>query len=115
MLHQAIPATVQQASLAHDSDYVQRVAQGELTPREVRAIGLPQNPTVRERSFASAGDAGLIGARIDQRQRCVHRRAQTDRNRRQSGGKSIERELHHLDKTLLPGFGRELLVGDQAV
>ncbi len=56
-LHQAIPATVQQASLAHDPDYVQRVADGELTPGEVRVIGLPQKQTVRERSFASAGGA----------------------------------------------------------
>ncbi|MGB0480823.1 MAG: histone deacetylase [Alphaproteobacteria bacterium] len=63
VLHQAIPATVQQASLAHDSDYVQRVAQGELTPGEVRVIGLPQNPTVRERSFASAGGS-LLACRL---------------------------------------------------
>lgn len=57
--HQAIPATVQQASLAHDPDYVRRVASGQLTPDEVRVIGLPQNPTVRERSFASAGGTML--------------------------------------------------------
>ncbi|MEC8274562.1 MAG: histone deacetylase, partial [Pseudomonadota bacterium] len=63
VLHQAIPATVQQASLAHDPDYVQRVAEGQLTPGEVRVIGLPQNPTVQERSFAAAGGS-LLACRL---------------------------------------------------
>ena len=51
----AQPVTVGQAALAHDEDYVERLMNGALNAEEVRAIGLPQNPSVAARAFASAG------------------------------------------------------------
>lgn len=42
-------------SLAHDAAYVARVASGELTPREVRALGFPWSPELVERSRRSVG------------------------------------------------------------
>ncbi|MCB9464563.1 MAG: histone deacetylase [Candidatus Eisenbacteria bacterium] len=41
--------------LAHDSDYVHRVANGSLTPAEVRRIGFPWSPGMVERSRRSVG------------------------------------------------------------
>lgn len=40
---------------AHDPEYVRRVASGELTRQEVRAIGFPWSPEMVERSRRSAG------------------------------------------------------------
>ena len=51
----AEPVTEAQASLAHDPDYVTRLRSGTLSTQEVRDIGLPQNPSVAARAFASAG------------------------------------------------------------
>ena len=51
----AEPATAKQAALAHDQAYINRLREGQLTAQEVRDIGLPQNPSVAARAFASAG------------------------------------------------------------
>ncbi|MGB1161825.1 MAG: histone deacetylase [Alphaproteobacteria bacterium] len=51
----AEPVTASQAALAHDPAYVDRLSSGALSAAEVRAIGLPQNPSVAARAFASAG------------------------------------------------------------
>lgn len=48
-------ASQAQAELSHDPAYVARLIQGELTTFEMREIGLPQNPSVAARAFASAG------------------------------------------------------------
>jgi acetoin utilization deacetylase AcuC-like enzyme len=54
------PATEEQLTLAHLSDYVQRVLQGELTEKEIRRIGFPWSPGLVERSRRSVG--GTIAA-----------------------------------------------------
>jgi acetoin utilization deacetylase AcuC-like enzyme len=48
-------ATDDELHLAHDPDYVRRVAGGELTPKEQRRIGFPWSPGMVERSRRSAG------------------------------------------------------------
>jgi len=53
--HNASPARQCQAEQAHDPHYVERLMTGALTAQEVRDIGLPQNPSVAARAFASAG------------------------------------------------------------
>ncbi len=54
------PATEEQLTLAHTSDYVQRVFQGRLTEKEIRRIGFPWSPGLVERSRRSVG--GTIAA-----------------------------------------------------
>ncbi len=54
------PATEEQLTLAHNSDYVQRVFQGRLTEKEIRRIGFPWSPGLVERSRRSVG--GTIAA-----------------------------------------------------
>jgi acetoin utilization deacetylase AcuC-like enzyme len=54
------PATDEQILRAHDGDYLRRVKQGELTPKEVRRIGLPWSPELVARARCSVG--GTIGA-----------------------------------------------------
>ncbi|MFN5186216.1 MAG: histone deacetylase [Planctomycetota bacterium] len=56
-------ATIQQLSLAHDHDYVQRVVQGELTDKELKRIGFPWSAEMVERSCRSSG-ATLAAARV---------------------------------------------------
>ncbi|MFN3197070.1 MAG: histone deacetylase [Bradymonadia bacterium] len=55
-------ATDAQLQLAHDPDYVRRVADGTLTRQEVRRIGFPWSQEMVERSRRSTG-ATLAGAR----------------------------------------------------
>jgi acetoin utilization deacetylase AcuC-like enzyme len=54
------PATDEQILRAHDAGYLQRVKKGQLTPREIRRIGLPWSPELVERTRRSIG--GTIGA-----------------------------------------------------
>ena len=49
------PSTEDQLTLAHSRDYVQRVFQGELEPKEMRRIGFPWSPQLVERSRRSVG------------------------------------------------------------
>lgn len=48
-------ATDEELCRAHHPEYVRRVAQGELTPAEVRRIGFPWSPEMVERSRRSSG------------------------------------------------------------
>lgn len=48
-------ATDQELLLAHEADYVRRVAEGKLTAAEQRAIGFPWTPQMVERSRRSVG------------------------------------------------------------
>ncbi len=60
-----IPAAASDAELlrAHTPDYVQRVVQGTLSPREIRRIGFPWSPALVERSRRSSG-ATLAACRV---------------------------------------------------
>lgn len=49
------PATDEQILRAHDDDYLERVVQGKLTPKEVRRIGLPWSPDLVARTRCSVG------------------------------------------------------------
>lgn len=49
------PATDEQILRAHDVDYLERVVHGELTPKEVRRIGLPWSPELVARTRCSVG------------------------------------------------------------
>jgi acetoin utilization deacetylase AcuC-like enzyme len=48
-------ASDEELSLAHDPEYVRRVARGELTEKEIRRIGFPWSPGMVERSRRSVG------------------------------------------------------------
>jgi acetoin utilization deacetylase AcuC-like enzyme len=54
------PATDAQILRAHADDYLARVKAGQLTPKEVRRIGLPWSPELVARARCSVG--GTIGA-----------------------------------------------------
>jgi acetoin utilization deacetylase AcuC-like enzyme len=54
------PATDEQILYAHDDDYLERVKNGHLTPKELRRIGLPWSPELVRRARCSVG--GTIGA-----------------------------------------------------
>jgi len=54
------PATDKQILRAHDVDYLERVVEGKLTPKEVRRIGLPWSPELVARTRCSVG--GTIAA-----------------------------------------------------
>jgi acetoin utilization deacetylase AcuC-like enzyme len=54
------PASDEQLLRAHDGDYVQRMTAGQLTPHEIRRIGLPWSPQLVARARCSAG--GTIAA-----------------------------------------------------
>lgn len=56
-------ATDDELALAHDRDYITRVADGRLEPREVRALGFPWSPQLVERSRRSNG-ATIAAARV---------------------------------------------------
>jgi acetoin utilization deacetylase AcuC-like enzyme len=53
-------ATDQQILRAHDADYLARVEAGDLTPKQIRRIGLPWSPELVVRARRSAG--GTIAA-----------------------------------------------------
>lgn len=53
-------ATDDELALAHDRDYIERVAAGTMDAREVRALGFPWSPRLVERSRRSNG--ATIGA-----------------------------------------------------
>ena len=53
-------ATDEQILRVHDAGYLERVATGQLAPKESRRIGLPWSPELVERSRRAAG--GTIGA-----------------------------------------------------
>lgn len=55
-------ATTQQLTMAHDTEYVRRVLQGELTDVELKRIGFPWSEKMVERSRRSSG-ATLAAAR----------------------------------------------------
>ena len=48
-------ATDEQICLAHDPEYLRRVAAGQLSPQEQRRIGFPWSPQMVERSRRSSG------------------------------------------------------------
>lgn len=54
-LREPSAATDDELARAHDREYIRRVAQGGLTPAEVRRIGFPWTPEMVERSRRSAG------------------------------------------------------------
>lgn len=56
------PATVQQLTLAHDPDYINRVFLGQLSDIELKRIGFPWSEKMVERSRRSSG-ATLAAAR----------------------------------------------------
>lgn len=56
------PASDEELSLAHDPDYIRRVARGDLSDLEVRRIGFPWTPQLVERSRRSTG-ATIAAAR----------------------------------------------------
>jgi acetoin utilization deacetylase AcuC-like enzyme len=59
-LHVPDSATDEQLLLAHDTGYLDRVVNGELTATEIRRVGLPWSPEIVERSRRSVG--GTISA-----------------------------------------------------
>jgi acetoin utilization deacetylase AcuC-like enzyme len=54
------PATDEQILRAHDPDYLHRVVDGQLAPKEIRRIGLPWSPELVTRARYSVG--GTIAA-----------------------------------------------------
>lgn len=54
-LEEAPLASIEELSLAHDSDYINRVIQGQLSSSEQREIGFPWSALMVERSRRSAG------------------------------------------------------------
>ena len=51
----AAPASDSQLGRAHDAEYIRRVEHGELTPQEIRRIGLPWSPELVRRSRYAVG------------------------------------------------------------
>ncbi len=54
------PAPLADVLLVHTEDYVSRLCDGELSPREIRRLGLPWSPALVQRSFYAVG--GTIAA-----------------------------------------------------
>jgi acetoin utilization deacetylase AcuC-like enzyme len=54
------PATLDDVLLVHTNDYVSRLCSGELTPKELRRLGLPWSESLVRRSFYATG--GTIAA-----------------------------------------------------
>ncbi len=50
-----IPAPIKVVALAHDSTYIQRLLNLDLTPKEIRSIGFPLSPELISREFLIAG------------------------------------------------------------
>lgn len=59
-MHVPGPATDEQLQRVHDPDYLRRLFAGELTPLEIRRIGLPWSPALVTRARYTVG--GTIGA-----------------------------------------------------
>ncbi|MCU1263839.1 MAG: Deacetylase, including histone deacetylase and acetoin utilization protein [Acidobacteria bacterium] len=53
-------AALEDVLLVHTEDYVSRLCHGQLTPREIRRLGLPWSPSLVQRSFYAVG--GTIAA-----------------------------------------------------
>src|SRR5215211_7296586 len=49
------PATIEDVLLAHTEDYVSRLCSGNLTPKEIRRLGLPWSESLVRRSFYGTG------------------------------------------------------------
>src|SRR5687767_12762686 len=49
------PATVEDVLLVHTEDYVSRLCSGNLTPKELRRLGLPWSDSLVRRSFYATG------------------------------------------------------------
>lgn len=56
------PATIEDVRLVHTEDYVSRLCSGQLTPREIRRLGLPWSGSLVRRSFYAVG--GTISAAL---------------------------------------------------
>src|SRR5215207_9466334 len=54
------PATLDDVLLVHTNDYISRLCNGELTPKELRRLGLPWSESLVRRSFYATG--GTIAA-----------------------------------------------------
>ena len=59
-LIEPLPADIEDVRLVHSADYVYRLCNGTLTPREIRRLGLPWSESLVRRSFYAVG--GTIGA-----------------------------------------------------
>lgn len=49
------PAALEDVLLVHTTDYVSRLCSGNLTPKEIRRLGLPWSESLVQRSFYAAG------------------------------------------------------------
>src|SRR6185503_19497535 len=49
------PATIEDVLLVHTEDYVSRLCNGTLTPKEIRRLGLPWSESLVRRSFYATG------------------------------------------------------------
>ena len=49
------PATIEDVLLVHTEDYVLRLCNGTLTPKEIRRLGLPWSESLVQRSFYATG------------------------------------------------------------
>lgn len=56
------PASIEDVRLVHTEDYVSRLCNGTLTPKEIRRLGLPWSESLVRRSFYAVG--GTIGAAL---------------------------------------------------
>src|ERR1041384_4827300 len=54
------PATIDEVLLVHTQDYVSRLCSGNLTPKEIRRLGLPWSESLVHRSFYATG--GTVAA-----------------------------------------------------
>lgn len=62
-LCEPLPAALEDVLLVHTEDYVSRLCNGTLTPREIRRLGLPWSESLVQRSFYAVG--GTIAAALD--------------------------------------------------
>src|SRR5918993_5567854 len=56
------PAPLADVLLVHTEDYVSRLCNGQLTPKEIRRLGLPWSESLVRRSFYAVG--GTISAAL---------------------------------------------------
>lgn len=54
-IHEPSPASLDDVLLVHTHDYVSRLCNGTLTPKEIRRLGLPWSESLVRRSFYAAG------------------------------------------------------------
>lgn len=54
-IHEPTPAEVADVLLVHTEDYVSRLCNGRLTPKEIRRLGLPWSESLVRRSFYAVG------------------------------------------------------------